>query len=413
MKIETYLIVLLSGLTLVIAYPMEPDTYYCGGKPADVYFLVDTSTSIWGIDFLKQLDFIANVIEIFDVNPDRTRIGMGLFANDFYPQFSFKDYTNKSEIIQVVKKTEHRLGGTYTAKAIRRMREEAFAPNVARQDVAHIAIILTDGKSMYPEKTAAEAKLTKDKGIYIFAIGIGMKISMSEINNIASESEDPKAKFAFHLADFDALASIQNILAIKTCLIVPKDQPRCPTTKDSDIIFAVDPLVMGDVRTNIIKEFIANTADQLDVGNNKPIRIGVFINNCPSSKDIHLNAYQDKYALMQQLRSNDHVIENHILRKVRRRAFKRSNGGRADARRLVVTFLDGPLENPKDVFVEAQKIRKFGADIFVIAIGNEVQEDELKVLASGKPKEHIFRVTNYETLKTAFNDFVDIICEFL
>lgn len=168
---------------------------------------------------------------------------------------------------------------------------------------------------------------------------------------------------------------------------------------------------MGQSRTEIIKEFIANTANQIDMGDSKPIRIGVFTNNCPSSKDIHLNEHGNKFTFIQELRSNNKMTKTHILKRVRRRGFTKANGGRADARRLIVTFVDGPLDNSKDVFLEAERVRKFNMDVFVIAIGNEVKENELRKLASVRPKEHIFRVTSYDNLKISFNDFIDKICE--
>ncbi|CAE1253428.1 COL6A [Acanthosepion pharaonis] len=413
MKIETNIILVLLGLSLVTAFSAEPETYYCGGKPADVYFLLDSSTSIWYVDYEKQLQFVSSVIDIFDVGPNRTRIGMGLFSDYFNPQIGFGDYNNKTEINQVILETKQKMGGTNTAVAIREMREGEFNSNVARQDVAHIAIILTDGKSWDPKETAFQAKLTKEKGIYIFAIGIGGDVDTRELRNIASKSENDNAQFVFHVKNFDALDSIKNILAIKTCEVVPKDQPRCATSTKSDIIFALDPLVMGQSRTEIIKEFIANTANQIDMGDSKPIRIGVFTNNCPSSKDIHLNEHGNKFTFIQELRSNNKMTKTHILKRVRRRGFTKANGGRADARRLIVTFVDGPLDNSKDVFLEAERVRKFNMDVFVIAIGNEVKENELRKLASVRPKEHIFRVTSYDNLKISFNDFIDKICEFL
>ena len=182
-----------------------------------MYFLLDSSTSIWYVDYAKQLQFVSNVIDIFDVTPNRTRIGMGTFSDYYTPQFSFKDYSNKTEMSQVIIETKQKMGGTNTADAIREMREKEFNPNVARQDVAHIAIILTDGKSWDPKETALQAKLTKEKGIYIFAIGIGNDVDSNELHSIASSSEDDRAQFVFHVKNFDALGSIKNILAIKTC----------------------------------------------------------------------------------------------------------------------------------------------------------------------------------------------------
>lgn len=189
----------------------------CGGKPADVYFLLDSSTSIWFIDFAKQIKFVENMIELFEIAPNKTRIGLGTFSNIFHPQFSFKDYNNKTQVIDALKRIHQNYGGTNTAKAIEEMRKREFNPHSARQDVAHIAIILTDGKSWSLSKTTNEAKIAKEKGIYMFAVGIGSNVDLKELKGIASKSNKKESQFVFHVENFDALDSIKEILAIQTC----------------------------------------------------------------------------------------------------------------------------------------------------------------------------------------------------
>lgn len=53
--------------------------YYCGNKPADVVFVLDASNSIWGPDFKRQLAFVNNVISMFEIADNVTRIGVSTF----------------------------------------------------------------------------------------------------------------------------------------------------------------------------------------------------------------------------------------------------------------------------------------------------------------------------------------------
>lgn len=46
----------------------------CQGKPADVVFVLDSSASINYVDFKRQLSFVQDVIDIFDMSPDMTRV---------------------------------------------------------------------------------------------------------------------------------------------------------------------------------------------------------------------------------------------------------------------------------------------------------------------------------------------------
>ena len=53
----------------------------CGGKPADVIFVLDASSSIWGPDFDKQVDFVHSVVAEFDVASSATRVGLITFSD--------------------------------------------------------------------------------------------------------------------------------------------------------------------------------------------------------------------------------------------------------------------------------------------------------------------------------------------
>ncbi|XP_014787765.1 collagen alpha-4(VI) chain [Octopus bimaculoides] len=397
---------LLAGLKLLSAQ----DTYYCGGKPADVYFLLDSSTSIWFIDFAKQIKFVENMIELFEIAPNKTRIGLGTFSSNFHPQFSFKDYNNKTQVIGALKSIHQNYGGTNTANAIQKMREREFNPLSARQDVAHIAIILTDGKSWSLSKTAEEAKMAKEKGIYMFAVGIGRNIDLKELKGIASESNKKESQFVFHVRNFDALDSIKEILAIQTCEVVPNDQYRCGASGQADMIFLLDRLVMAPSRIQLIKDFIAKTADLLDMGPNNPVRIGVFT-DCPDSEDIYLNDHNDKYSFIKELKITKDKSRIHTLRRVHRVGFNKNNGARTEARKLVILFVDSPLVDAKKVLLEAMKMKLSNIEIFVVTIGNEYLEKEMSRLASRKVKEHTIRVPSYSELNNSVANFVNLICE--
>ncbi|GAB1597680.1 collagen alpha-6(VI) chain-like [Argonauta hians] len=386
------------------------ETYYCGGKPADVYFLLDSSTSIWFIDFDKQIKFVENMIELFEIAPNKTRIGMGTFSNKFHPQFSFKDYTNETQVIDALSSIRQKYGGTNTAGAIQSMREHEFNLHNARQDVAHIAIILTDGKSWSFSKTAHEAKLAKEKGIYMFAVGIGSYVDLKELEGIASTSDNKDSQFVFHVKNFDALNSIKEILAIQTCEVVPNDQYRCGVSGQADMIFLLDRLVMAPSKIQLIKEFIAKTADLLDMGPNNPVRIGVF-SDCPDSEDIYLNDHTDKHSFIKKLRVTKDKSRIHTLRRVHRIGFSKNNGARLEARKLAIMFVDSPLIDAKRVLLEAMKMKLSDIEIFVVTIGDGYLEKEMNRLASRKVKEHTIRVPSYSQLIDSVSSFVNLICE--
>lgn len=186
----------------------------CGGKPAEVFFLLDASSSIWHPDFEKQLFFMEHIIRIFDIGPTRTRVGVIVFSDRVHPVIMLNTYERQRDLLRAIPGVPYLTGGTDTAGAIRYMREKGFTKSVARSNVAHIGIILTDGQSQDVESTREQARLAHKEGVYLFAIGIGSNVDKLELRDIAS---DPDENFVFMLDNYDALTSIQDILAIKTC----------------------------------------------------------------------------------------------------------------------------------------------------------------------------------------------------
>ena len=165
-------------------------------------------------NFRKMLSFVNNVIDLFDIAPDKIRIGVVLFSDGINPLIHLDNTFSKSELKQKISNAPHLGGGTRTGATLQYIRKRGFSNEHARRHVAHLAIILTDGQSEDMDKTIREAKLAHKQGIYLFTVGIGDQIDRQELKVIASE---PTEGFMLEISDFDALSSINSILAIKTC----------------------------------------------------------------------------------------------------------------------------------------------------------------------------------------------------
>ena len=114
--------------------------YYCGNKPADVVFLLDVSNSIWGPDFRKQLRFVNDVIDMFEVGENVTRIGIATFSSHIYREFYLDEYYDKDQIKSAVNRIHQRQGySTNTGMAIWHMRKRMFSKrHGSRRNVAKV-----------------------------------------------------------------------------------------------------------------------------------------------------------------------------------------------------------------------------------------------------------------------------------
>jgi uncharacterized protein YegL len=81
----------------------------------------------------------------------------------------------------------------------------------SRSGVPHIAIVITDGESEDPAKTAQQARLCRDAGITMFAVGVG-NAEESELRKIASSDD-----FVFYVDNFRMLDELKEKLSWKAC----------------------------------------------------------------------------------------------------------------------------------------------------------------------------------------------------
>lgn len=186
----------------------------CDGKPADVVFALDASGSIWAPDFRRQLQFVQEMVSVFEISPDVTQIGVLTFGDFPEKAFHLDKYDNERDVTTAIGQIQQSRGDTNTADALHALRRHFFSEEHARQSVVKIAVVITDGLSKDPEATAQQAQLAREAGIHIFAIGVGQAVDMQELLNIAST---PQREYTFAVNDYTALKSIKKLLAMKTC----------------------------------------------------------------------------------------------------------------------------------------------------------------------------------------------------
>ena len=143
------------------------------------------------------------------------RVGAISFSNWAFLEFYLDTHRTKFEIQDAVIRVPHSRGDTNTAAALTFLKDNMFQfQHGGRPGVPRVAIVLTDGESNDPMQTAYVAEAARRMGIQIFAIGIGHKVNIAELKNIASY---PPQQYMFHVASYDALKSIKDTVAIKAC----------------------------------------------------------------------------------------------------------------------------------------------------------------------------------------------------
>lgn len=144
----------------------------------DIFFIVDSSSSIHERNFTKMLEFVASIIEKVTVSPNDAHIGLLQYNSQERLEFSLNTYQSKADVLNHVKNVRYLTGVTYTGKAIRTVLNTEFVQAKVRGSFefgAKCLILRCDcERPMYchvmahsglriPEKRKLKEAISKDK----------------------------------------------------------------------------------------------------------------------------------------------------------------------------------------------------------------------------------------------------------
>lgn len=225
--------IVLAAVVLFVSVSSADDPWeYCGNVPADVVFLLDSSSSIWGPDFRRMIKFVEDVVSMFQIGPNATRVGLVTYNDNIDLQFNLKRYLNRDSLMRAIRNVKESQGySTATDLAIKYARTYMFLKKGGgRPGVSKVVVVITDGKSRDLIRTLMEASLMKRQGVHLFAIGVDQAVNEKELSRMASE---PSSEYFFHVAGYSALDSLKKVLAIKTCKVTNPPTLRTTTPATS------------------------------------------------------------------------------------------------------------------------------------------------------------------------------------
>lgn len=193
-------------------------------------FVIDTSASVWMPNFKKQMEFVHDVVNMLDVGPGdlQSRVSAITFSNKVTFEFGFLDCKSKACVLGKINNITHNQGdATRTYLGLDMVSTVAFASkNGDRPSVENVVVALTDGQTNSgnydnfrdggKKETLYKASVLWDLPAYVFAIGIGDKVNIEELNGISS---DPNDTFVITVDTFDELNTdnIKEKLLTRTC----------------------------------------------------------------------------------------------------------------------------------------------------------------------------------------------------
>ncbi|XP_047626608.1 collagen alpha-1(XX) chain isoform X3 [Phacochoerus africanus] len=217
--------------------PAGPQFRCTPPTPVDMVFLVDGSWSIGHSHFQQVKDFLASVIEPFEIGPDRVQVGLTQYSGAPQTEWDLNALDTKEKVLAAVRSLRYRGGNTFTGLALNHVLERNLKPEAGlRPEAAKLVTLVTDGKSQDDARTAGQA--LKSLGVHVFAVGV-KNADEAELRLLASQ---PLDLTVHSVQDFPQLGALAGLLSRLICQKVQGRSPRGDPVTPAVAAPALDPL---------------------------------------------------------------------------------------------------------------------------------------------------------------------------
>ncbi|KAL6104666.1 col6a1 [Pungitius sinensis] len=390
----------------------------------DLTFIVDSSESIGSANFALAKEFIITVI-------DRLTKDQQLKFATNESGLSVVQYSG-SEAQEVVKITGDGLikfkekvrelnwlaEATYTGEAL----EYSLDRTIKQMNHPNkVVIVLTDGRSDI-SRDRVPLNVLCGKGLRVGGVGVkdyaGTEPNREQIGELICEN-DPKPGFYLVRDNFAELLDdvfLQNLTA-QICL-----DKKCPDYKcsisfsqSSEIMVMMDSSAsVGKNNFEITKTFVSRLAERfLTAERARGVTVKMGVGQYSSSARMEQAPTDDLERLHSQTEKAAFQNDGTNVLEAMDFASKAFSGlidrGDRDARRrkTLVLFSDGRSQGltMSSLVARVRQVANGGVDVFVVAVGSQVNEANLLALVSrGRPDDtiyaqrHLFRVPDYNSL---------------
>lgn len=233
-------------------------------EEADIYFLIDGSSSLDYFDFLDLKFFLKEVVKLFTTGPNKVRFGVVQYSQISELEFGLQDYVKTSEILKAIDNIRQIGGRPYTGAALTFIQSllKRAQDQHSRRVPCHL-IVLTDRESEDHVKEPAR-KLRKQM-VNIYAIGL-RQANESQIYDI-TESKDR----VYFVNDFASLKHIKNEVVQDICAVDGKND-KITINNLNNKNYYNDPYYNDITMTPVTKEWFfkyvsrAFTSDRFGLG---------------------------------------------------------------------------------------------------------------------------------------------------
>ena len=176
----------------------------------DIALIIDNSFSIFR-NFPTYIKRIVELVNNFDVGPNKVRIGAVHFSSSAFLAFPLNKFTSKAAVAAAIKAIPGPGGQTNLADAMRKARTQLLVSPGDRKDAPNACLLFTDGIATR-EKNATETEANLLKPLCtLTTVSIGTDTDKSQLRRISSQNR------FFETPSFDFLKLIEANLTKVLC----------------------------------------------------------------------------------------------------------------------------------------------------------------------------------------------------
>ncbi|XP_067371135.1 collagen alpha-3(VI) chain-like isoform X3 [Channa argus] len=370
---------------IIRAYdPVTVEPLSLGRK--DIIFLIDGSDNTGPSGIAHIRDFILNIVQQLDVQPDGVRVAVVQYAENYKSEFSLKTHPTKQGVISAIKRLRQ-MGGrsSHLAEAINHIIEKELIPTAGARPIeaSQHLVVLTGGRS--PQDVSVLGPLLKGSRVNCVAIGTG-GAEKKQLSQITTTPDD-----VLLVPAFTGLPRVKDKLIDRLRQIIPEEPPTDTIDPDqtppkkADIVFLVDGSInFGQEGFNQVMSFIVNLIDLFFTERDNP-RIGLAHYAADVNDVFYLNTYKDKQDILSAISRAEYKGGNKIntgtaIRHVQNVHFTKEKGSRADEGTPQILMIITGGTSADDSKSAVLGLKQKGVRVFAVGVGNV--ENELETLAS-------------------------------
>ncbi|GAB1606718.1 collagen alpha-5(VI) chain-like [Argonauta hians] len=377
-----------------ITEPPQNVQRVCTNTSADVFFLLDSSSSIQKDEFTKQLNIVEDIVKRYSIGADKIRIGLSVFSNQYQSVIDFNNMYQKSDVIAKIRNTPYIGGSTKTGYALRRIREEIFNRNSRRK---RFIIIFTDGQSEKRNQTIHEASLLKQNGVNIFMVGVGPFVDENEMDLVSSW---PSSEYVYGFEDMDELARKVEQFSSVTCEVIGKqrDAEKVCSNTIADVFFLLDS--SSSIEEDDFKKQLNSVVYLIrtySIGINKTrIAVSVFSTGYKSvivfKNGVKISEIVTKIGNTPYMGGTTGT--GNALRKIREGIFNE----KSTKKRFIIIFTDGRSNDREQTINEAEFLKQNGVVIFSVVVGPRGDRQEMDLVSTRPSNEYVYQFADMDEL---------------